>query len=383
MRALVVQRRSLKELDERINGGMKAIKGAFALSIMLLASAQARAGERPSFNLEHCAWHATDIVLASEGEAIDGRLIVLKVLAGGLNIGDSITVQELGEFNLEESRTVRPFLHTSNDKESPLVLSGEKLVVFLRRGRDTSAKVPAWSPASRFGGMKVSAVWIADGHVYGFTQVKNPGPSILTDQSYSEDELEQRILSINKTRNDLRACAELPEAQRRAKVAARFVDSPLYYARKEAFRLLAECGDDALPHLRRILRDQHKLDLHDKAVKALGIAGGESVVPELIAMLEKELSFWRKTAPELKRGWWNGKGLEWDDVELLQDRYSVVREILYALRRIKSPACRSAVRDFRDYWRSLPQLEDKSGLDQMSKACDAVLEALPSNDAEE
>ncbi len=361
---------------------MQATLGAIALSIMLLASAQVEAGERPSFNLEHCTWHATDIVLASEGETIDGRLSVLKVLAGRLNTGDSITVPELGEFSPEESRTVRPFLHTPNDKEPPLVLSGEKLVVFLKRGGDKSAKIPAWSPASRFGGMKVSTVWIADGHVYGFKQVKNPGPSILTDLNYSEDKLEQRVLSINKTRKDLRACAKLTEAQRRAKVAVKFVDSPHYYARKEAFRLLAECGDDALPHLWKILRDQHKVDLHEKAVKALGIAGGESVVPEFIAMLEKELSFWRKTAPELKRGWWNGKGLEWKDVEPLQDRYLVAREIIYALRRIKSPACRSVVREFREYWRSLPQLEDKSGLDQMSKACDAVLEALPSIEAD-
>ncbi len=67
----------------------------------------------------------------------------------------------------------------------------------------------------------------------------------------------------------------------------------------------------------------------------------------------------------------------------MRDRYSIVLEVFYTLREIKSPACGSAVREFRDYWRSLPQLEDKSGLDQMSQACDAVLEALPSDSSEE
>jgi len=116
--------------------------------------------------------------------------------------------------------------------------------------------------------------------------------------------------------------------------------------------------------------------LHDEAIKTLGVAGGEAIVPELTAIVAKELSFWKKTAPELKVGWWNGKGLEWKLVGPLRDRYSVVLEVFYTMRKLKSPACRAAVREFRDYWRSLPQLEDKSGLDQMSQACDAVLKEL-------
>ena len=359
---------------------MKAVGRALAITVMLVASPHTQAEIRPSFHLEHCAWHATDIVVASEGGTIDGELGVVKVLAGGLKIGDSISVPELGQFRPKESRTVRPSWHTSDDKKAPLVLTGDKLVVFLKRGGDRAATNPTWSPASHFGGMKVSVVWITEGRVYGFTQVMNPGPSILTDQQLSEDELEQRVLSIIKTRSDLRACGKLVEAKQRAKVAAEFIDSPLYYARDEAFRLLSECGDDALPHLRALLRDQSKVRLHDEAIKALGAAGGEAVVPELTAIVEKELSFWRKTAPELEVGWWNGKGLEWEQVWPLQDRYSVVLEVFYTLRKIKSPACETAVRHFCDYWRSLSQLED---LDEMSRACDAVLKELPSENSEE
>ena len=193
----------------------------------------------------------------------------------------------------------------------------------------------------------------------------------------------QRVRSIVKARNDLRACGNLTEAKHRVMVATEFVDSPLRYAREEAFRLLSECGDDALPHLRALLQDQSKVRLHAEAVKALGAAGGEAVVPELTAILEKELSFWKKTAPELEVGWLNGKGLDWSHVEPLRDRYSFVLKVFYTLRKIKSPACRIAVRDFRDYWRSLPQLEDKSGLVQMSQACDAVLKDLPIESTEE
>jgi hypothetical protein len=355
---------------------MKAGERAHAIIVIFLVSPLVEAGIRPSFHLEHCAWHATDIVVASEGEVIDGTLSVLKVFAGAQKIGDSIFVPELGQFRAKESRTLRPFLLSSGDKEPPMVLAGDKLVLFLKRGKDKSATDPTWAPASLFGGMKVSVVWISEGRVYGFTQVMNPGPITLTNQRLSEDKFEQRVLSIIEIRRDLRACSKLTEAKHRAKVAAKFVESPLYYARKEAFRLLSRCGEDALPHLRELLRDQSKVRLHDEAIKTLGVAGGEAIVPELTAIVAKELSFWKKTAPELKVGWWNGKGLEWKLVGPLRDRYSVVLEVFYTMRKLKSPACRAAVREFRDYWRSLPQLEDKSGLDQMSQACDAVLKEL-------
>lgn len=355
---------------------MNRLRALPVIFLMVLTSAEAHAGIRPSFSLEHCAWHATDIVVASEGEAIDGKLSVLKVLDGALKIGESVSVPELGQFRAKENRTVRSFWRTSEDKEPPLVLTGDKMVVFLKRNGSRAAKGSTWSPVSPFGGMKVSVVWINEGRVYGFTQVMNPGPSILTDQRLSADKLEQSILSIVKIRGDLRACGKLTAAKCRAKTAAKFVDSPLYYAREEAFRLLSECGDDALPYLRDLLRNKNKVRLHGKAIKALGAVGGEAVGPELTAIVEKELLFWKKTAPGLKVGWWNGKGLEWSQVGPLRDRYCVVLEVFYALRKIKSPVCRVPVREFRDYWRSLPQLESKSGLGQMSQACDAVLKEL-------
>jgi hypothetical protein len=132
---------------------MKAVGRVLATTIMFVASPHVQAGIRPSFHLEHCAWHATDIVVASEGEAIDGKLSVLKVLAGALKIGDTISVPELDQFRAKESRTVHPHWRTSDNKEPPLVLTGDKLVLFLKRGGDKVATGPTWSPASPFGGM--------------------------------------------------------------------------------------------------------------------------------------------------------------------------------------------------------------------------------------
>ena len=361
---------------------MSELRGALVVVLMLLTFVRANAAIRPSFMLEHCAWHATEIVVASEGQAIDGTLNVLAVWDGELAVGDSVSIPELSRFSSEESRTVRPYFDDIRDKTPPLVLSSQRMVLFLKRGENQLAHGKAvtdteWKPASLYGGMNVSVAWLAEDKVYAFTQVMNPGPSILGYQRYSEEELQRRITDIVKTRNELRAINGLTDISLKATEAVKYTDSPIYYAREEAFRVLGDAGADALPHLRGILRDSEKLRLHDEAINALGSAGGESVVPELTAIVEEELAFWKKTAPELKQGWWNGKGLEWNQVDPLRDRYSVVLEVFYTLRKIRSPASRTSVQNFRDFWRSLPQLEDKSGLNQMSEACDKVLKALP------
>ncbi len=75
-------------------------------------------------------------------------------------------------------------------------------------------------------------------------------------------------------------------------------------------------------------------------------------------------------------GWWNGTGLQWSEVETLRNRYVKVLHALYALKQIKYGGSRNAVIELRNFWRLLPQLEDKSGLNQMSEECDNVLKAL-------
>ena len=45
------------------------------------------------------------------------------------------------------------------------------------------------------------------------------------------------------------------------------------------------------------------------------------------------------------------------------------------MKEIRYHDAESIVAELRDFWRSLPQLED-SGLDQMSKECDSLLDAL-------
>ena len=112
------------------------------------------------------------------------------------------------------------------------------------------------------------------------------------------------------------------------------------------------------------------------AIAALGAIGGPSVGPELTQIVRDETRFWKQTAPSLKPGWWNGTGTSDATVEPLRRRYSKLVMSLYALAKIKDANSRNAVTELRDFWKSLPQLNDPSGLNQIIEASNAVLKSL-------
>ncbi|MCD6051618.1 MAG: hypothetical protein K0Q55_3027, partial [Verrucomicrobia bacterium] len=93
---------------------------------LLIASGYAQAGIRPSFRLESSAWRATDIVVVTEGDLIDGNLDVLETWKGTLSPGAVLSLKELGKFATEESRTVKPPWRRSKEEAAvpPVIVSG-------------------------------------------------------------------------------------------------------------------------------------------------------------------------------------------------------------------------------------------------------------------
>ena len=199
---------------------------------------------------------------------------------------------------------------------------------------------------------------------------------MLTDQGITEKQLKARAIESAKLRSELDAISALQDPIKIAQAALPYTESSNYLAVRAAFQLLADSGEAGLPYLRAILQDPEKHRLHRATVKALSAAGGPAVARELTTIVQDQLAYWKKTAPDLKQGWWNGQGLEWEEVRVLRNKYGFILEVFYTLRELKDPQCKEAVEAFRDYWRSQPVLEDPSGLTQMSEACDKVLEAL-------
>jgi hypothetical protein len=222
--------------------------------------------------------------------------------------------------------------------------------------------------------------WVERGETFALMQKENPGPQELLPLGQSEARTRERVQALCGIQADIARANALADAGERAEALRPFVGSDLYYARVDALEGLGDCGKAALPVLRRLLGDANLSRRHGDVVRAMAKAGGAAAGPDLTAILERETAFWKQKAPNLPQGWWNGGGqankVAWDEVERLRERYGVTLEAVRGLQAAKFAGGRKPVADLRDFWRSLPQLEDRSGLNQMSEECDRCLAAL-------
>jgi hypothetical protein len=370
---------------------MRIVCALTSLLVLLFICTSASAAIQPSFLSEESSWRATDIVLVTEEKQIDGNFRILEVWKGQLRVGQRITVRELAEFKTSEARLIENW---PEGKTSEYV-TGEKMILFLRDANKVSGdpdRHPGqiiqppktnshWKSANPMGQeLKYSTVWIENGKVYGFVQLMNPGPSVLHGLGITEADLKEEVSRVSRTEECLDAALAITDPDTRAQCLEPFARDVIFLARDRSFAALTECGEAALPVLRRMLNEEPTTELHGQVIEAFASAGRKAAGPELTAWLERELEFWKQTAPGLHVGWWNGAGfgsVQYDAikaVEPFRSRWSVLLHAVYALGSIRYDGAERVLIELSDYWRSMPQLYD----DQVSEACDDVLRYLGS-----
>ncbi len=295
------------------------------------ATSQSWAGLRPSFWLDGATWHATDIVVADEGDTLDGNLTVLEVWKGSLRPGKTLSIPALASFASREARTVKTPFAASTSKSPSLVVSGRRMILFLRHDTSVAAgdgqlDAVKWQPAA--GEMQVSMEWVERGDTFAIQQIGNPGPRMLISQRLPEEETKRRVLHIRQTQEMLASIAAVADPAERARDAARCIKTDLNCAREEAFRILEECRAPAVPVLRSLLAEEPSANLRDRIIDAMAAAGGQDLGAEFTAHVAEELEFWQRRAPSLKVGWLNMSGLELADSGLLRDHYMMLHHLL-------------------------------------------------------
>jgi hypothetical protein len=95
----------------------------------------------------------------------------------------------------------------------------------------------------------------------------------------------------------------------------------------------------------------------------------------LDARLRSALNFWRVAGPALVPGWWNQTPIP----DALRSRYSLTVELIVALQQLGYTQALSTATDLRDFWRSLPQMNDPAGLNRMVEECDKLIADLRAN----
>lgn len=328
----------------------------------------------PEFIPDRCTWNATDVVVVTEGENIDGELEVLEVWKGNLKKGDQITVPDLAAFAPDKKREVSKLRFEKEDRGVQRVTCSRMILFLIRQEKKDTDERPekgkvVWTPAQEWGGLQCSTAWVEQGNVYAFAQRK----LIFWDET--EIEMRKRFDEVITIQTSLTKAIE-------SRDKVKLTDSiPPLLLRYELGSLgavildtIGKIGPDGLPPLRKVLQDDALTELHLNAVWALQYLGPSTAGPALTEVLKEELAYWKTVAPTLKKGWRKGVGMKPEEKERLDNRFSRTYYALCALRKLESNECRDVVVAFRDYWQSLPQLRDE--VDQLSSECDGILEAL-------
>ena len=359
----------------------------FGLPLILLAIfiRPASAGIRPSFSLEHSSWHATHIVLVEVTSKQD-VFSVVESWKGELQPRDAIAVPELKPVPSAVPISLYPrrtdfFVPDNNgtSEQIPAQPVGARMVLFLKNdGGSESLPKPreTWRSADFFNEMKTSVVWIDGGLLYRFQQVMNPGPSILVPWDISLHQMKHRVTEINRIRLELAKVVSTNDCVARAEGLKAYVRSELYEAKQLALSELAKCGPSASKTIREMLDSPAFADEAGELVKAFTDSGGESVGEELNNRLKRDLMFWQATAPSLPQGWWNQDPRPHAP---LRERYVQTLELIRGLGRTHYKPALETATQLGNLWRSLPQLNDASGLNQMTHECDKLVDRLRAN----
>jgi hypothetical protein len=343
---------------------------------------------QPSFGFDYCSWNATHIVLA-EVTPQDGEFKVIESWKGNLSAGDHVSVPQLepGPHAIPialYTNQSRPFQPSGNGhmEDIPRQPVGAHLVLFMRHESEderppnsasTTGKLPKWEPSDLFREIRSSVIWLDGSELYVFTQWMNPGPSLLSRWDKSLAAVHARVAEIIQMQKDLNDSVRLQDKGERAERLKPYVHSDVFPAREFALEELGKCGPSALATIRTMLDNpEYALEAED-LIKAYSEAGGESAGEELSNRLEKELAFWQATGPKLEQGWWNQDAKPDAPLRL---RYGQTIQLIRGLQRTDyMPSLTTAIQ-LRDFWRSLPQLNDPSGLNRLATECDSLIKHL-------
>ena len=352
--------------------------------IVILSISSTQAAERPSFIFDYSVCKATHIVLATEGQSIDGRMKVLESWKGDMSPGSTMLLPELAEFADEEQRRIHWW--GLDDLPEPYVrfVTGSRMMLFLVKNSDQQnldkpvVNNKAWQSAAYFGGLKVSAVWIEHGEAYAYQQTDNPGPSRL-EHFGTAIWMKARVAAYVTICADLEAAIKETNPVRAAQTFNAFLDSDFHKGARASLDAIGNMGDRSLPTLRRLLSDITLLHLHDKIIATMVKAGGLTVTSDLLKIVNEELDYWSKQAPDLAVGWWNADPA--NQRKRLREHYSKLLEALRQLQVVGcNEKCRNAVTNTLDLWKTTPALHD-IGDGQIARTCAASLEKVSSHRA--
>ncbi len=349
-----------------------------------------------SFSPVASPWYATHIVVV-ETTPIGGAFDVLESWKGDLPAGSRLVIPELIPASSAVPISKYPEWWTPEGRGSvaeqvPKQPVGSRMVLFLKRNKPTSddeTKRPEWTGSVSGNGadsIKISTVWIEDGKAYWFSQAGfTSSPLILApgryfdeghrDTTISEEELKRRVVEALSLQKEMEAAAGEKDGRVRALRLKPYVLSKNFAASRFALEELGKAGPAAVGPIGEMLDDPAFGESSTELIRAMVKAGGKTAGGELNRRLERDLAFWVQTGPSLSQDW----SAQLTSDSPLRYRVGQTTYLVYGLEQVDYRGALKTAMELRDLMRTLPQLTDSDGRNQIADECDALIAKLGSN----
>ena len=332
---------------------------------------------------------ATHVVLATEGDAVDGVLDVVECWKGDLKPGDVLEIPELAQFATPESRKIERGANYSKQK----IVTGKRMILFLIKaqvwGDSKKDKVKTkWLPVNTFDtlhvpagvydlpqallDMRISVAWIEDGTICAFFAETEYRKQVLSASLITPEFIKKKTDDWVTMQYTLRDISAIPDPAERVKKAIQFAKMNPNEFPVDAIEIVAGSGELALPSLQQMYEDPSFEMIRPQLIGDIGDVAGASAGAVLTGYIEKELAYWREIAPGLEVGW-RKMGRHSDDLKRLLGRELALYEGVQKVGALRYPGCKASVMALRDFWISFPQLNDDKGV---CERCDYVINEL-------
>ena len=290
----------------------------FGIAILLVASLAGAgwAESLPTFQLDVCAWQATEVFLAAQ----DGRdVTVEESWQGTLPKGAVIRGLDLPTKPVEVGtwehvigtdnwRRLSPELRRGllvGQEQPPPVVHFKQVVLFLKPAVAEPGQPPEgakWVGAGGYKSIETSAAWVEDSKVYALFQPMNPGPQLMWPAGYGDDDRPNTLANFKReTLAMLAAGRRWPKRLRSrrqpaAELLVPMAHGPYRLEQEDAITALGGCDPAGVAALEKLMREYGPFTWC--ATLALAQAYGDEGGAEMTALIRDELAWWKRRKAE-------------------------------------------------------------------------------------
>lgn len=323
---------------------------ASAVLAFLLAAACQWLPGLSFFSVDHSAWQASDIVVASEGPIIDGRLTVQHSWYGDLRPGQVLHLPDLADHSGRSIGDLPDYRNPSGIE----ALTGQRIVLYLQR-TEAGATTP-WRPASG-DDWRLSAAWIEGDDAFAYRHLQGQNYEVYHTRM-NAFMLERRSRQLSDQHDRLAAAQDWPDPHQQAATLLALLPIDHRAGEDDLFAALTAIGPAAESHVLAALAEDTLRDYRPRLLASLATVGSNRSDRRLTGMLLDEYRYWRQSIVDLPVDWPTNRAIPYEYRQELRHRISVLTGILQVLYEHDHRAALDQVLVLRDFWIALPHLNN-------------------------